>query len=56
METKATTFDAIAMTRQAALRLHETLAPMTPEEELAFWRERTRELRERRAKPLRQRS
>ena len=44
---KRKTFDCVQMKRAAAEKLSETLAGMSREEELAFWEERTRQLRQR---------
>ncbi len=45
MEPKTKTFDAVAMKRRGARVIHEHTAGMTREEELAFWKARTQELR-----------
>jgi hypothetical protein len=44
---KTKTFDAVEMKRRGAERIHEQTKGMTPEEELAFWRQRTEVLRKR---------
>ncbi len=41
------TFDCVEMKRAAAGKLAETLAGMSRQEELAFWQDRTRQLRKR---------
>ncbi len=43
------TFDCVEMKRQGALRVQAILDGMTREEQLAWWAERGRELRERQA-------
>ena len=40
------TFDSIAMKRQAAIRVYEALAKMSKEQQLDYWREHTRALRQ----------
>jgi hypothetical protein len=47
MKTKTKTFDAVEMKRRGAERSHEQTKDMTPEEQLAFWRQRTEALRKR---------
>ncbi len=44
MRTK--TFDAMEMKRRGAKQIYEITKNMTREQELAYWRERSRELRE----------
>jgi hypothetical protein len=46
MKTKA--FDCVEMKRIGAEKVREKTATMTREEEIRFWRERSRELRQRR--------
>lgn len=47
MPTKTdTSFDCVAMKRRGARALRQTLQDMTPEEQRAFWRERTQALRQ----------
>ena len=36
------TFDCVAFKREAALRLHEKLKAMSPEQERRYWQRRTR--------------
>ena len=43
MKTKA--FDCVEMKHQGAEKIREKIKDMTLEQELAFWQERTRELR-----------
>jgi hypothetical protein len=38
-------FDAVAMKRHGSEAVYETVSGMTPEEEVAFWHEKTEELR-----------
>ena len=42
---EASKFDCVAMKRRGAEIIYEQTKDMTLEEELQFWRERTRELR-----------
>ena len=42
-------FDCIAMKREAAARIYEKTKDMTLEEQVAYWKERTRILREEQA-------
>lgn len=44
---KTKTFDCVEMKREGARRVYEMTRGMTPEEELAFWRTRTKALRAR---------
>ena len=46
MNTKTKTFDCVEMKRQGAKRLYENTKDMTPEEELAYWQEQSRRLRD----------
>jgi hypothetical protein len=39
------TFDCVEMKRQGARRVREATAGMTPDQELAYWRDRDRALR-----------
>jgi hypothetical protein len=48
------TFDCVEMQHEGGARVTERLAPMTMEQRVAYWRERTRELRERQATLRRQ--
>lgn len=41
------TFDCVEMKRHGAERIHNQIANMTPEEQLVFWEERTKLLKER---------
>jgi hypothetical protein len=43
---KKKTFDAVEMKRRGSLAIHDALAHLTPEQQLAFWQERTCALRE----------
>ena len=45
MKTKK--FDCVEMKRRGAAKVQETIAGMTPEQELEFWRKQTEELRRR---------
>ena len=40
-------FDCVQMKRDGARRVHEAIKGMTVEEEVAFWRQRTEEMRRR---------
>jgi hypothetical protein len=42
-------FDCVAMKRQAATALYEQLKTMTPEEQLAYWKRGTDQLRQQQA-------
>jgi hypothetical protein len=42
---KTKTFDAVEMKRRGALEVYELLKDMSPEEQVAFWREETEKLR-----------
>jgi len=42
---KTKTFDCVEMKRRGARILQEKLAGMTPKQQLAFWQERSKELR-----------
>lgn len=44
---KTKTFDCVEMKHQGAEKVKEWTKGMTPEQELAFWRERSRILRQR---------
>jgi hypothetical protein len=44
MKTKA--FDCVEMKRRESQRICEATKDMTPEQELAYWRERSRQFRE----------
>ncbi len=44
---KTKTFDCVEMKRQGARATREKLANLTPEEQLAYWQERSRMLRQR---------
>ena len=44
---KAKTFDCVEMKHRGAEKVREQIGSMTPEQELAFWRERSRILRQR---------
>jgi hypothetical protein len=46
MKTKTKTFDCVEMKRRGSLRIYETTKDMTFEEEVAYWRERSRLFRE----------
>ena len=50
MKAKTRTFDCVQMKREGARRVYELVKDMTKEEELAFWRKRTAELRRRQEK------
>lgn len=43
MKTKQ--FDAVEMQRRGSAKVYETLATMTTEQQLAYWQQRTEELR-----------
>ena len=44
MKTKA--FDCVEMKRRGALEIYELLKDMSPEEQVAFWKQETQKLRE----------
>lgn len=44
---KTKTFDCVEMKRRGGERVRQATADMTPEQELAFWQERSRQLRQR---------
>jgi hypothetical protein len=44
---KAKTFDCVEMKHRGAEKVREQINGMAPEQELAFWRERSRILRQR---------
>jgi len=46
MKTHRKTFDCVEMMHRGALRIHEELKGKTKEEQLAYWRQRHRELLE----------
>jgi hypothetical protein len=46
---KKKTFDCVEMKREGARRVMEKLSLMTREEQLAYWAQRSRSLRERQA-------
>lgn len=48
------TFDCVEMKRKGAEAVRKRLEGLTPEQELAYWRERTEALRRKQGKPLRQ--
>jgi hypothetical protein len=43
---KTKTFDCVEMKRQGAMRIYEATKNMTFEQEVAYWRERSRKFRE----------
>jgi hypothetical protein len=46
MKTKAKTFDCVEMKRHGSQRIYEATKDMTFEQEVAYWRERSRQFRE----------
>lgn len=46
MSMRTKTFDCVEMKRRAAAIILREIADMTPEQELAYWQERTEALRE----------
>lgn len=46
MKNKTKTFDCVEMKRQGAQRLYENTKDMNSEEELAYWQEQSRRLRD----------
>ena len=46
MTTKTKTFDCVEMKRRGALRIYEATKDMTFEQEVAYWREQSRQFRE----------
>jgi hypothetical protein len=46
MKKKPKTFDCVEMKRRGSQRIYEATKDMTPEQELAYWRERSRQFRE----------
>ena len=46
MKKRTKTFDCVEMKRRGAQRICEATKDMTPEQELAYWRERSRQFRE----------
>lgn len=47
MKMKTKQFDAVAMKRRGSAKVYETAALMTPEQQLAYWQQRTEALRKR---------
>ena len=45
MKTKTKSFDCIEMKRRGSQRIHEAIKDMTPEQKIAYWRERSRQFR-----------
>jgi hypothetical protein len=46
MKNKTKTFDCVEMKRRGSQRIYETIKDMTIEQEIAYWRERSRRFRE----------
>lgn len=46
MKTRTKTFDCVEMKRRGAQRIYEATKDMTLDQELAYWRERSRQFRE----------
>ena len=51
MKTRTKTFDCVEMKRLGSLRIYETIKDMTFEQEVAFWRERSRRFRKELGRP-----
>jgi hypothetical protein len=47
MKMKTKQFDAVEMKRRGSARVYEATATMTREQQLAYWQQRTEELRKR---------
>jgi hypothetical protein len=43
---KARTFDCVEMKRRGAEHVYSIIKDMTPDQELEYWRERTKEMRQ----------
>ncbi len=50
MPKPAKTFDCVEMKRRGSLRICEIVKDMTVEQEIAYWRERSRQFREEQAR------
>jgi hypothetical protein len=50
MKTKAKTFDCVEMKHRGSQRIYEATKDMTFEQEVAYWREQSRQFREERAR------
>jgi hypothetical protein len=46
MKTRTKTFDCVEMKRRGAQRIYEATKDMTLEQEVAYWREQSRQFRE----------